>query len=50
MVKGLLDERDTRMKKCTCFFGPIPQKTINKKYFQYTLSQNYLGKKSYFNE
>ena len=24
------------------FFGPIPQKLINKTYFQYTLSQNYL--------
>ena len=31
-------------------FGPIPQKIINKKYFQYTSSQNYLWQKSYSNE
>ena len=29
-------------EKIHMFFGPIPQKIINKKHFQYTLSQNYL--------
>ena len=41
-IQITLVKRDTRTNKYTCFFGPIPQKIINNKYFQYTSSKQYL--------
>jgi len=40
-VKGTLARKNTQV-----FFGPIPQRKINKEYYQYTSSNYYLRQKS----
>jgi len=43
--KGTLARKSSHV-----FFGPIPQRMLDKKYFQYTSSKNYLWQKSCLNE